>query len=53
MSRCVVSQEGERVVGRRRFGEAEHRAFGAMASFAFGERFRPLTETAPQTLHAG
>ena len=39
MSRCVVSQEGERVVGRRRFGEAEHRAFGAMASFAFVVRF--------------
>ncbi len=53
MSRCVVSQEGERVVGRRRFGEAEHRTFGAMASFAFGERFRTLAETAPQTLHAG
>ena len=50
MSRCVVSQEGERVVGRRRFGEAEHRAFGAMASFAFVVRngaiapFRPLRQ---------
>ena len=53
MSRCVVSQEGERVVGRRRFGGAEHRAFGAMASFAFVVRFRPLAETAPQTPNAG
>ena len=42
MSRCVVSQEGERVVGRRRFGEAEHRAFGAMASLAFVVRFSAL-----------
>ena len=50
MSHCVASQEGERVVGRRRFGEAEHRAFGAMASFAFVVRFRPLAETAPQML---
>ena len=38
VSRCVASQEGESVVGRRRLG-TEHRAFGAMASFAFVVRF--------------
>lgn len=39
VSRCVVSQGGTSVTGHRRFGEAEHRVFSAMASFAFVVRF--------------
>ena len=53
VSRCVASQGGTSVTGRWESGKAEHRAFGAMASFAFVDGFRPLAETAPQTLHAG
>ena len=39
VSRCVASQGRTSVTGRWESGKAEHRAFGAMASFAFGERF--------------
>ena len=36
---CVASQGGASVTGRWESGKAEHRAFGAMASFAFVVRF--------------
>lgn len=39
MSRCVASQGGTSVTGRWELGKAEHRALGAMASFAFVVRF--------------
>ena len=39
MSHCVTSQGGTSVTGRWESGKAEHRAFGAMASFAFVVRF--------------
>lgn len=39
VSRCVASQGGASVTGRWESGKAEHRAFGAMASFAFVVRF--------------
>ena len=39
VSRCVASQGGASVTGRWELGKAEHRAFGAMASFAFVVRF--------------
>ena len=39
MSHCVTSQGRTSVTGRWELGEAEHRAFGAMASFAFVVRF--------------
>ena len=39
MSHCVASQGGTSVTGRWESGKAEHRAFGAMASFAFVVRF--------------
>ena len=39
VSRCVASQGRTSVTGRWELGKAEHRAFGAMASFAFVVRF--------------
>ena len=43
MSRCVASQGRTSVTtGRWESGKAEHRAFGAMASFAFVVRFSAL-----------
>lgn len=39
MSHCVASQGRTSVTGRWELGKAEHRAFGAMASFAFVVRF--------------
>ena len=47
MSRCVVSQEGERVVGRRRFGEAGIAPSARWQVSHLWYGFRPLAETAP------
>lgn len=53
VSRCVASQGRTSVTGRWELGKAEHRAFGAMASFAFVVRFSAPGRNRSPNAHAG